>query len=199
MRVSTLIIAFALALSLVSSGAVLSADLEKGMAAYLKGDYATALQEWEPLAEQGHAEAQYHLGTLYDFGDGVPQNYEEAAKWYRLAAEKGEVASQYSLGDLHRLGKGVPQNYKEAVKWYRLAAEQGLAEAQNSLGVSYYLGKGVRKNYVYAYVWLTVALSNGYGQASKGRNLVIEEMNSKQIAEANELVGECQKNGYKGC
>ena len=89
MKNPTLIIAFALALSLLSPDAAWSADFEKGQEAARKGDYATALQEWEPLAEQGHAEAQYALGELYLFGDGVPQNDEEAVRWLRLAAERG--------------------------------------------------------------------------------------------------------------
>ena len=62
---------------------------------------------------------------MYDNGQGVPQDYAEAVKWYRLAAEQGDVAAQYNLGIMYDNGDGVPQDYKEAVKWYRLAAEQG--------------------------------------------------------------------------
>ena len=101
MRVSTLIIAFALALSLVSSGAAWSTDYEKGLDALLKGDYETALQEWEPLAEQEDAKAQYSLGNLYYFGNGVPRNYEMALKWFRPAAEQGLARAQYNLENLY--------------------------------------------------------------------------------------------------
>ena len=59
-------------------------------------------------------------------GDGVPQDYKEAVKWYRLAAEQGYADAQYNLGLMYSNGEGVPQDYKEAVKWYRLAAEQGV-------------------------------------------------------------------------
>ena len=41
-------------------------------------------------AEQGHADAQYNLGLMYDRGDGVPENDAEAVKWYRMAAEQGK-------------------------------------------------------------------------------------------------------------
>ena len=98
MKFPTLIIAFALALSLLSSGAAWSADFEKGWHAYDKGDYATALQEWKPLAEQGHARAQFALGNAYYLGRGVPQNHEEGVKWLRLAAEQGHADAQYNLG-----------------------------------------------------------------------------------------------------
>jgi hypothetical protein len=109
-------------------------DFQKGMEAANSGDYATALKELRPLAEQGHADAQSNLGYMYANGQGVPQDYVEAARWYRLAAEQGEAWAQYSLGNMYNNGEGVAQNYAEAARWYRLAAEQGddesLAKAQ---------------------------------------------------------------------
>jgi hypothetical protein len=41
-----------------------------------RGDYATALKEWTPLAEQGYADAQYNLGDMYRYGLGVPHDYQ---------------------------------------------------------------------------------------------------------------------------
>ena len=64
-----------------------SADPKKGVIAYISGDYAAALKEFRPLAEQGHAMAQTGLGVMYDHGKGVTQDYKMAVKWYRLAAE----------------------------------------------------------------------------------------------------------------
>ncbi len=110
------------------------ADFDDGWAAYERGDYATALREWTPLADQGVALAQNNLGGMYREGQGVPQDYAEAVKWYRLAAEQGHASAQYNLGSMYDNGYGVPQDYAEAVKWYRLAAEQGHASAQNNLG-----------------------------------------------------------------
>ena len=78
--------------------------------------------------------AQYNLGIMYYNGQGVPQDYAEAVKWYRLAADQGDAYAQYNLGVMYDNGEGVPQDYKEAVKWYRLAAEQGHAKAQYNLG-----------------------------------------------------------------
>ena len=51
------------------------------MAAYDRKDYATALREFRPLAEQGMAEAQFNLGTFYQFGWGVRQDHAEAVRW----------------------------------------------------------------------------------------------------------------------
>ena len=69
------------------------------------GDYATALQEWRPLAEQGNADAQYNLGVMYDNGQGVPQDYAEAVKWYRLAAEQGYATHNTILGLCTKMAK----------------------------------------------------------------------------------------------
>ncbi|MDG2413917.1 MAG: hypothetical protein P8L99_05010 [Hyphomicrobiales bacterium] len=70
------------------------ADFDDGMAAYERGEYETAFEEGLPFAEQGDAEAQFGLALMYEFGDGVPQDYAEAVKWYSLSAVLGaEIAS----------------------------------------------------------------------------------------------------------
>ena len=45
-----------------SVGMSASADFQKGYTAAMSGDYATALREWTPLAEQGDARAQFQIG-----------------------------------------------------------------------------------------------------------------------------------------
>ena len=57
-------------------------DFQKGLDAYSSGDYATALKEWTPLAEQGDAKAQHSLGVMYVNGEGILQDYKTAVKWY---------------------------------------------------------------------------------------------------------------------
>ena len=95
-----------------------------------------------PSSRGGHVDAQYNLGGVYEQGVGVPQDYAEAVKWYRLAAEQGHASAQHNLGILYREGRGVPQDDAEAVKWTRLGAEQGDANAQYNLGLMYALGRG---------------------------------------------------------
>ena len=82
----------ALALVFASSQA-LAQDFGAGLEAYNAGNYEAALEEWRPLAEQGDAGAQYNLGFMYSNGEGVPQDYAEAAKWYRMAADPGAARS----------------------------------------------------------------------------------------------------------
>ena len=105
-----------IAVLLGSVGVSWSADFDRGRAACKREDYATALLEWTPLAEQGNADAQFELGSMYDRGKGVPKDYKEAVKWYRLAAEQGKAPAQYNMGVLYDNGEGVPKDYKEAAK-----------------------------------------------------------------------------------
>jgi len=104
---------------------LVGADFEAGMTAYQKGDYATAIKEWRPLAENGNPSAQFNLGLLYLEGQGVPQNYEQAANWFRRAAEQDYTRAQYNLGALYGVGKGVKRDYVEAYVWQSLCAAKG--------------------------------------------------------------------------
>jgi hypothetical protein len=81
-------------------------------------------------ASQGDARSQADLGYKYTVGQGIPRNYQEAARWFRLSAEQGYARGQYNLAISYAGGLGVPQNYSEAVRLYRLAADQGHANSQ---------------------------------------------------------------------
>ena len=97
------------------------ADFQEGKDAYDKGDYETALSEWEPLAEQGSAFAQYNLGVMHKNGQGVPQDYKTAIKWYKLAAEQGNIDAQNNLGEVYK----TLQNYTRAHMWSNIVSSQG--------------------------------------------------------------------------
>ena len=70
---------------------------------------------------------------MYKNGYGVPLNYKEAVKWYRLAAEQGDEVGQYNLGQRYTSGEGVLQNYNEAYIWFSLADFNGYELAQEPL------------------------------------------------------------------
>ena len=65
MRNLTATLCLAIALLLGSAGVSWSQDFGKGLAAYRSGDYATALREFRPLAEQGDANVQFQIGWMY--------------------------------------------------------------------------------------------------------------------------------------
>ena len=118
-----------LLLTLLVGNPAFSADFQKGLDAAQKGDFATALKEWKPLAEQGNANAQSNLGFMYEDGKGVPQNDKTAVKWYRLAAEQGDADAQYNLGFMYHEGKGVIQDNVYAHIWWNISASQGVKNA----------------------------------------------------------------------
>ena len=107
------------------STVVIKRNKSDGFAAYERGDYDTAFKELKPLAEQGDTDAQHSLGVMYDTGQGVPQDYKEAATWYRKAAEQGYAPAQYNLGAMYANGEGVPPDDVLAYMWFSLARTQG--------------------------------------------------------------------------
>lgn len=181
------------------SGTAHAQDFGKALAAYNAGDYATAVQEWRPLAEQGHADAQFGLGVMHYYGLGVPQDYKEAVEWYRKAAEQGHAVAQFSLGVMHYYGQGVPQDYKEAVEWYRKAAEQGDAAAQVGLGFMYSKGQGVLQDNIIAHMWYNIASANGEGLGGKGRDIKAKQMTPEDISKAQAMARECIGSSYQKC
>ena len=76
-----------------------------------------------------YAVAQHKLGLMYAEGEGVPQDYAEAMKWYRKAADQRLAAAQFNLAAMYYHGEGVPQDYVQAHMWVSLAAAQGDADA----------------------------------------------------------------------
>jgi uncharacterized protein len=199
MKMKNLTICLTLAVLLASAGTSWGADFNKGLAAAKSGDFATALQEWTPLAEQGYADAQFYLGWMYEKGKGVLQDYKTAVKWYTLPAEQGYADAQFYLGLMYEKGQGVLQDYKTALKWYTLAAKQGDAAAQFTLGRMNRDGQGVPQDFVYAHMWWNIAASNGDENGGKLRDEVAKEMTATQIEKAQELARECVRKKYIGC
>ncbi len=118
-----------LAATLLSAATYATPSIDKGgiekcMSAYNRGvDHRESLIVCRPLAEQGVSHAQNVLGAIYMYGEGIPQDFYEAVKWFRLAAEQHHRRAQFMLGVLYWSGDGVPQDYDQAVKWFRLADE----------------------------------------------------------------------------
>jgi len=123
-------VAFVALLMLVAvAGAAIAGPLEDAEAANYRGDYATALRLFRSLAEQGNADAQYHLGHMYFVGQGIPQDYAETLKWYRRAADQGLSLAQFALGLIYYMGHAVPEDKVLAHKWFNLSAAQDHTQA----------------------------------------------------------------------
>lgn len=116
-------------------------------------------------ADQGDAEAQFKIGNMYVGRQALPEDYAEAAKWYRKAAEQRHAKAQSQLGLMYVIGQGVPQDYAEAVQWCRKSADQGVATAQSQLGFMYANGQGVAQDYAEAVRWSREAADQGDAKA----------------------------------
>jgi len=115
-------------------------------------------------AESGDALAQYNLGVMYRDGQGMPQNYAEAMKWFRLAADQGLADAQYELARMYNKGQGVRPDYSEAVNLYRLASAKGHADAQFALGMMYF-GANVPRSQAQAARLFRVAAEKGHAKS----------------------------------
>ena len=169
--------------SLLAAPAI-AQDFAKGYSAYATGDYAGALREWRALAEQGNARAQHNIGLMYAKGRGVPKDYAAAMKWYRMAAEQDNPHAQTAIGVMYYKGEGVPKDYAEARKWYRLAVKQGFAAAQYNLAIMYFGGRDVPRDFVQAHTLFSLALAQGDENGQIGRDVVVKEVTTEQILEA---------------
>ena len=98
---------------------------------------------------------------MYDHGQGVRQDHDEAVRWYRKAAEQGQAGAQSNPGVMYASGRGLRQDHAEAVRLYRKAAEQGHAGAQYNLGVMYASGQGVKQDHAEAVRWYRKAAEQG--------------------------------------
>lgn len=168
------------------------ANYQQAQRAYERGDYDSAFEKFQALAEQGDARAQNQLGQMYSHGLNVERDYAEAIKWYRKAAKRSFAEAQFNLGWAYEVGRGVPQSYEEAIVWYRQAAEKGLPSAQISLGLMYENGKGVPQDYVLALMWYDLAalyspLPDDRDLAAEDSEMLAAKMTASQIAEAKRL------------
>ena len=107
-----------------------SADYATGLNAYKKGDYKTALMEWQPLAEKGLSEAQYNLAGMFAKGYGVVVDDERAVYWYKKSAEQGYPKAQHNLALMYLMGTGATQSYEKAKHWLQLSYENGIEESE---------------------------------------------------------------------
>ena len=165
-----------------------AADAVKGIEAYNRGDYETAVMEWGPLADMGDPMAQLNIGLLYVNGQGLPKNPSIGATWVRKAADQHLAAAERHMAELHMFGNGVEKSYVEAEKWYRLAALQQDPRAQLNLGALYSTGRGFEIDFVEAYKWFSLAAAHGQQGAREAVVTAAEQMSREQIERARDMV-----------
>ncbi|PMC37317.1 hypothetical protein CJ195_11175 [Bacillus sp. UMB0899] len=118
-------------------------------------------KRFEKRAKSGDRTAQYSLGLLYYFGDGVIQDYKNAFYWFECAAQKGHMEAQNYLGDMFANGQGISKDIYHAIYWYKNSANQGNPISQFNLGLIYMEGKQVSQNNLEAFQWFLKAAIQG--------------------------------------
>lgn len=139
------------------------------------GDGDTGLTEeelsafLEPVFDNGEedddAAEMYQKGRMYDYGEGVEQDYEKAAEWYLKAAGFGNAKAEEALGYLYFNGLGVEQDYAKSFEWYSKAAEQGDKVAEYMIGVMYQNGYEVEQDYAKALEYFYKSAEQGQPDA----------------------------------
>lgn len=133
----------------------------QGLALFDDGDYPGARRTLTELANKGDANAQQVLGIMYENGQGMTADLQQALKWYRLAANSDNASAQYHLGRLYATGSGVPRSPEQSLKWYRLAAANSQPNAQYQLGMMSLQGNGLTQDPQTAAKWFALAASQG--------------------------------------
>lgn len=124
-----------------------------------------ARSKYLAAAVKGDPNAQFKLGLAYATGQGVPQNYAEAAVWFQKAAEQGDAMVQYQVGIFYEKGRGVAQDFSQAAEWFRRAAEQGLPNAACKLAVLLEQGLGVAQDHAAAFKYYKVGAGRDLPEA----------------------------------
>jgi uncharacterized protein len=143
-----------------------SADFMKAVKAY-NGDYAEAFREFEPLAKQGDADAQYYLGLMFANGYGVLEDRNIAVKWYKLAIKQGHTGAMVTLGSMHYSGHLIDTSHPEYKSREDACIEQeeldvkikGISEAYSQTMKCY---AAIRNHYLQKSIkWFTLAAEQG--------------------------------------
>ena len=164
------------------------ADFQEGMEAYRNENYVYAYDEFRALAISGDAAAQYRLAVMYEKGQGVPQDINQAAVWYLNAATQDDARAQFAIAEMYTKGRGVPQSDKQAMTWYIEAADHGFPKAQYTIGLMFAKGQGMPQDLVQGYKWLSLAGD----MAISSKQWVEEHMTPEQIKKGQALAQEWQ-------
>jgi TPR repeat protein len=173
-------------------------------------DYQLAAKWFTRAGEQGHAEAQYRLASLYQAGLAHPDDplglaiaktedsraFEKdalAEYWFHKAAEQGYAKAQIALGGIYLNGShAVLKDPHESIKWFRKAADQDDPSGQELMAYVSLRGLGTPQDEVAAYMWFSLAFTHEPSCDFKGNSKMLytslgRTMNRDELAEARRL------------
>lgn len=128
-----------------------------------KANDADTLNAMVALANKGDAEAQYHVGMMYNNGIGTEQDRRQAFEWFQKSAASNDPLGAYKLGCYYD-GQGagiVASDSDQALKYKLVSAKAGYALAQHDVANLY----DKQGNSAEALKWWKMAGDQGYPNA----------------------------------
>ena len=153
--------------------ALLACTMLSGQAAWaLTPEQFNMLKE---KAEAGNADAQQALGSVYNDGEVVRQDFAKARFWYEKAAMQEHALAQALLGILYLKGQGVSQDYSKSFYWFKKSSDNGYFKATVLLGMQYENGYGVGQDKRAAKKLYGKACDKGYSPGCREYRRLNEE------------------------
>jgi uncharacterized protein len=118
------------------------------------------------LANKGDAEAQYHVGMMYNNGLGTQHDPRQAFEWFQKSAASDDPLGAYKLGCYYagQFAGVVNPDPEQALKYKRVAATAGYSLAQHDVAAIY----SRRGNFEEAVKWLKLAAEQGLDMSFYG-------------------------------
>lgn len=111
----------------------------------------------QKAADRRSPQGEHFLALMYEYGRGVPQDFQKAAMYYKRAAEQHNVESMYNLALMYMFGRGVSQDFNMALPLLQKAAKNNHAPSIYYLGVLKMNGHGTSVDYEEALGWFEKA------------------------------------------
>lgn len=160
------------------------AQFQLAMSRLREGDADIGVAYLRQAAENGLPQAQYRLGKMYETGQGVRADIEEARRWTERAANAGHRKAMHNLGILYAEGRGAAQDFETAAHWFEQAALIGATDSQYNLAVLYEQGLGVPTSLTDAYTWFAIAARSGDVDAGQRAQALAPRLSTEEVAAA---------------
>ena len=161
--------------------------LELAISDFQNGDYKSAQNTWQDLANNNDPDALYNLGQLFHLGQGVAFNETKAAEYFLSAAQLGHTAAQRELANIYFFSSGTPEHPKAAIAWWQQAAAAGDGRSQYILGVLFFNGDLVPQNMALGFAWTLLAIEAGIAEAIQSETAMRGQLPAGDLARSIDL------------
>jgi len=175
------------------------AGLGDGVEAFKRQEFALALREFSVLADQGDADAQYFLGSLYQHGDGVAKNIDKAIPWLEKATHQNHFGATNAVAVIYAGENKKVRDYDKAARYFKLVAKQDVPEAMYNLGLMFMYGLGIEQSTPQAAQWFQQSAVHGIAAAQYKLGMLIKQGDSGEAdpAKALEWYLKAAEQGYE--